>query len=180
MIWKWFQSLQLLLVSPLFFHYYYYYHHHHHHHNVTSYLWRTIMFLQWRIIVCPSRVSFTECSTGLFLAQQPPVGQGLLIHEVSRSHTTTHHRRLDSSGRVISLSHRTLTTHNIHNRQTSMPPAVFEPTIRASERSQTYALDREASGIDICTFAAWYKITVFIIYFTVSLFFKARDLKYTS
>ena len=26
-----------------------------------------------------------------FLAQQPPVGQGLLIHEVSISHTTTHH-----------------------------------------------------------------------------------------
>jgi len=29
----------------------------------------------------------------LFLAQQPTVGQGLLIHEVSRSHTTTHHSR---------------------------------------------------------------------------------------
>jgi hypothetical protein len=29
----------------------------------------------------------------LFLTQQPPVGQGLLIHEVSRSHTTTHHSR---------------------------------------------------------------------------------------
>jgi hypothetical protein len=26
----------------------------------------------------------------LFLAQQPPVGQVLLIHEVSRLHTTTH------------------------------------------------------------------------------------------
>ena len=29
----------------------------------------------------------------LFLAQQPPVGHGLLINEVSRSHTTTHHSR---------------------------------------------------------------------------------------
>jgi hypothetical protein len=29
----------------------------------------------------------------LFLAQQPPVGQVLLIHEVSRLHTTTHHSR---------------------------------------------------------------------------------------
>ena len=28
-----------------------------------------------------------------FLARQPPVGQGLLIHKVSRSHTTTHHSR---------------------------------------------------------------------------------------
>jgi amino acid permease len=27
------------------------------------------------------------------LARQSPVGQGLLIHEVSRSHTTTHHIR---------------------------------------------------------------------------------------
>ena len=28
-----------------------------------------------------------------FLARQPPVGQDLLIHEVSKSHTTTHHSR---------------------------------------------------------------------------------------
>jgi len=27
------------------------------------------------------------------LTQQPPAGQGLLTHEVSRSHTTTHHSR---------------------------------------------------------------------------------------
>jgi hypothetical protein len=30
----------------------------------------------------------------LFLARQPPVGQGLLIHEVSRSHSKTHHTSL--------------------------------------------------------------------------------------
>jgi hypothetical protein len=35
-----------------------------------------------------------------------------------------------------------LTTHNNHNRQTSMPPVGFEPTISAGERPQTYALDR--------------------------------------
>ena len=29
----------------------------------------------------------------LFLTLQPPVGHGLFIHEVSRSHTTTHHSR---------------------------------------------------------------------------------------
>ena len=39
-----------------------------------------------------------------------------------------------------------LTTHNTHNRQTSMPPVGFEPTISAGERSQTYALDRAATG----------------------------------
>ena len=44
----------------------------------------------------------------LFMAQQPPVGQVLFIHEVSRSHTKTHHSRWDSSGRVISPSQRPL------------------------------------------------------------------------
>ena len=37
-----------------------------------------------------------------------------------------------------------LTTHNTHNRQTSMPPVGFEATISAGERPQTYALDRQA------------------------------------
>jgi len=35
-----------------------------------------------------TRFMYVVC---LFLAQQSPVGQGLLIHEVSRSHTMTHH-----------------------------------------------------------------------------------------
>ena len=39
-----------------------------------------------------------------------------------------------------------LTTHNKHNRQTSMPPLGFEPTISVGERPQTYALDRAATG----------------------------------
>jgi hypothetical protein len=41
-----------------------------------------------------------------------------------------------------------LTTHNTHNRQTSMPPVGFESTISAGERPQTYALghwDRQYS-----------------------------------
>ena len=42
-----------------------------------------------------------------------------------------------------------LTTLNTHNRQTSLPPAGFEPTVSASERPQTYALDRAATGTDI-------------------------------
>ena len=40
-----------------------------------------------------------------------------------------------------------LATHNIHKRQTSVPPAGFEPAIPASERSQTHAFNREATGI---------------------------------
>ena len=42
-----------------------------------------------------------------------------------------------------------LTTHNTHNRQTSMPSVGFEPTISAGERPQTYALDRAATGTGI-------------------------------
>jgi len=39
-----------------------------------------------------------------------------------------------------------LTTHNTHNRQTSMSPVGFEPTISAGDRPQTYALDRAATS----------------------------------
>ena len=42
-----------------------------------------------------------------------------------------------------------LTTHNTHNRQTSMPPVGFEPTIAAGERPKTYAVDRAATGTGI-------------------------------
>ena len=39
-----------------------------------------------------------------------------------------------------------LTTHNTHNRKTSMPPMGFEPTISAGDRPKTYALDHATSG----------------------------------
>jgi hypothetical protein len=38
-----------------------------------------------------------------------------------------------------------LTTHNIHNRQTSTSPVRFEPMISAGERPETYALYRVAT-----------------------------------
>ena len=40
-----------------------------------------------------------------------------------------------------------LATHNIYNRQIFMPPERIEPTIPESERPQTYASDRAATGI---------------------------------
>ena len=43
-----------------------------------------------------------------------------------------------------------LTTHNTHNRQTSMPRVGFEPTISAGERPKIYALDRAATGTGTC------------------------------
>ena len=78
----------------------------------------------------------------------PPVGQGLLIHEVSRSHVTMHNSWYDSSGWQLTLSQRPLpdNTYNTHNRQKSVPSVGFEPTISAGERPQTYALDRAATG----------------------------------
>ena len=44
-----------------------------------------------------------------------------------------------------------LTTQNTHNRQTSTPPARFDPTTPASEWPQTHALDRAATRIGYLT-----------------------------
>jgi len=66
------------------------------------------------------------------------VGQNLLIHDVSRSHSTTQHSRrtpLDEwSARRRDLY---LTTHNTHNRQTSMSPG----GIRTNNLSRRAAAD---------------------------------------
>jgi len=37
----------------------------------------------------------------------------------------------------------------VHEKQTSMPQTRFKPTIPASERPQTHAIDQTATGIDI-------------------------------
>jgi hypothetical protein len=71
----------------------------------------------------------------LFLARQPPVGQGLLIHEISRSHAMKYHRHSDSSGRVISSSRRPLPDNTQHSQKTNNhdPGAI-----------RTYSLSRRA------------------------------------
>jgi hypothetical protein len=81
------------------------------------------------------------------MALRPNAGHGLLIPEVFLDHT----QRRTTVGRTP-LDERSarrrdlyLTTHNTHNRQTSMPPVGFEPMISADERPQTYALDRAAT-----------------------------------
>ena len=52
------------------------------------------------------------------MALLPSADHGLLIlDEVSRSHTTTHHSRKDSSGRVISSSQRPLPDSTKHSQQ---------------------------------------------------------------
>jgi len=84
------------------------------------------------------------------VALWPNAGQGLLILEVSRSHTTTQHSQYFSPARVISSSQRPQPdkTHT-HDRKTSMSQAGFERTIWAGERSQTYALYRANTGTGI-------------------------------
>ena len=54
------------------------------------------------------------------VALRPNAGHGLLIHEVSRSHTTTHRNRQDFSGRVISSSRRPLPDNTQHSKQTDI------------------------------------------------------------
>jgi hypothetical protein len=83
------------------------------------------------------------------MAQQPLVGQGHLIIEASRSHSVQHTTLGRTSLDKWSALRRELylTTHNTHNRQTSIPPAGFEPTIPVSERLQTHAIDRADTGI---------------------------------
>ena len=72
------------------------------------------------------------------------MGQGLLIPEVSRTHTTTHHSRWDE--RSACRRDLYLTAHNTHNRHTYMPSVGFEPTISAGQRPQTHALDYATTG----------------------------------
>ena len=63
----------------------------------------------------------------------------------TQRHTTVGRAHLDEwSARRRDLY---LTTHNTNNRQTSMPPAGFEPATPASERPQTHALDRAATKL---------------------------------
>ena len=75
----------------------------------------------------------------------PPAFQGLLIFTRFLDHT----QRRTTVGRTPLdewSAHRRDLYLTTHNRQTSMPPAWFEPTISAGERPQTYALDRAATG----------------------------------
>jgi hypothetical protein len=73
----------------------------------------------------------------------PPQYRGFTITHIR--HTTLGRTPLDEwPARRRDLY---LTTHNTHNRQTSMPPARFEPAIPVSKRPQTHALDRTATRI---------------------------------
>jgi len=71
------------------------------------------------------------------VAPRPNAGHGLLILEVSRSHTTTHHSRYDFSGRVISPSQRPLPDNKQHSQQAN---------IHAPGGIRTHDLSRRAAA----------------------------------
>ena len=104
-----------------------------------------LCFLQWLVhmnyslhFIC---LSFSPHVPTAPSGPSPPHYQGFTI---TLRHTTLGTTPLaEWSARRRDLY---LTTHHCHNRPTSMPPAKFEPTIPASDRPQTHALDRSATG----------------------------------
>ena len=90
---------------------------------------------------------FFCCGAATQRGSWPPHSWGFLDHTQWR--TTVSRTSLEEcSARRRDLY---LTTHDTHNRQTSMPPVGFEPTISAGERPQTYALDCAATGTGLCS-----------------------------
>jgi hypothetical protein len=83
------------------------------------------------------------------MVQQPLVGQGLFSIENSWSHPFRHTTlgRIPPDKWSARSTDLYLTTHSTCKRQTSLPPAGFGPTIPTSERPQTHAYDRAATGI---------------------------------
>ena len=94
--------------------------------------------------------TYIHINTFFPVALWPNAGHGLsflMFLEHTKRRTTVGRTPLDEwSARRRDLY---LTTHNTHNRHTSMAPVGFEPTIPAGERPQTYALDRAATGTGI-------------------------------
>ena len=99
------------------------------------------------------------------LTQQPPCGQWRLIYKVldkTKRRTTFGRNPLD--GWSAPRRDLYLTTHNIHNRQISIPRVGFEPTISAGERPKTYALDRAATGTGCQYILLCYRLNKLLYY----------------
>ena len=79
------------------------------------------------------------------MALHPNAGHGLLIREVSRSHTTTHYIRWDSSGRVISSSQRHLPDNTQNSQQTDIHAS--EPSYMRSVVDRNVVMRRVSVSI---------------------------------
>ena len=88
-----------------------------------------------------------------FLSSTAPSGSGSPhCRGFNITYTHTHTHTLDRTP-LDGWSHRRsdlyMTIHNTDNRQTSMPPAGFEPAVTASRLPQIYAFDGSATGIGL-------------------------------
>ena len=98
----------------------------------TQAIWYSLLFLGFKPVQ-----HITALSPPL-VALRSNAGHGLLVLEVSRSHTTTHHIRQDSSGRVISALQRPLPDNTQHSQQTD----IHDPGgIRTHNLSRQAAVD---------------------------------------
>jgi hypothetical protein len=79
------------------------------------------------------------------MAQETLVGYGLLILEGSRSHLDTWH----SIGLLWTSDQPDAKTSTVTTDRHPCPPKGFEPTIPASERPKSHALDRAVTGIGV-------------------------------
>ena len=79
-----------------------------------------VIGLQQHVSLSPPLLALVVFLAAIYffsVALRPNAGHGLLILEVSRSHTTTHHSRQDSTRRVISSSQRPLPDNTQHSQQ---------------------------------------------------------------
>ena len=93
-----------------------------------------------RHATCPVHISqffFSSVATALLEPRLPHYWD----FEITQRHTAFGTTPLNEGS--VRRTDLYLTTHSIHNRQTSMLLARFEPAIPASERPQNYALDRQ-------------------------------------
>ena len=122
-------------------------------HTCHLFIWHTVHRVCWPAVICSVwwyywglqiflSVFLLYFLFWLFLPNHCGC-RGLLLHLITLNDTHTHIKPNSvgllwmRDGPVADLY---LTTHNIHNRQTSIPPAGFEPTIPVGERPQTQPL----------------------------------------
>jgi hypothetical protein len=98
----------------------------------------------YRLFVCLFSCRYNPL---LLYFHSPVAGISFFVFEVSWSHTwRATVGRIPMDEWSIHRRYLYLTTHNTHNRQTSMSRLGFEPTISAGEWPKTYALDRAATA----------------------------------
>jgi len=107
----------------------------------------SVMFIRWHFV--QTRISCTFSFFLSFLVWPLLFNQcscrGSLLHPIALNDPHSVELLWTRAQSVAETS--ICTKHNVHNRQISVPPTGVEPAITASERPQTHAVDRTATGI---------------------------------